>query len=68
MADRPQDPIQDAIAFRCQRCRRVVLGLVSPGRYWLRHAGRTVLIEGLTDEQRIRVWCERCGKENVIAA
>ncbi len=67
MADRPTEPTPTAAAACCSRCGRT-LGVVSPGRYWLRHAGRTVLIEGLTEAQRITVWCDRCGKEQALAA
>jgi ribosomal protein S27E len=67
MTERPSEPQAHTATVRCQRCNRT-LGLVAPGRYWLRHAGRTLLIEGLTDVQRIRVWCEGCNKENVVEA
>lgn len=55
----------DSHAVKCQRCNHM-LGIVAPGAYWSRHAARTLLIEGLTEAQRIRVWCESCNKENAV--
>lgn len=45
----------------CRRCSNPrPLGLVAPGRYWTRHHGRTVLVQG----GRVKVWCERCQKQH----
>lgn len=65
MTERPTDPIPVGQPIRCARCNHM-LGIVSPGSYWSRHAGRTVLIEGLTALQVLRVWCELCKKERLI--
>lgn len=51
----------------CARCRHK-LGVAVGGRYSLRHAGRTLVVEGLTASQSIRIWCEKCGKEQAITA
>jgi len=65
MTDRPTTPTPIGQPVKCQRCNHM-LGIVAPGAYWSRHAGRTLLIEGLTEAQRIRVWCESRSKENAV--
>lgn len=47
----------------CQRCDLVVpLGIVAPGRYYLRHARRTMLAQGGT----VTVWCPQCSAEYTL--
>jgi len=48
-------------AVHCPRCRKL-LGIRAPGRFWSRHAGRMILLEG----QRVTIWCERCAKETSL--
>ncbi len=52
----------DVHPYRCHRCAKI-LGVLAPGRFWLRLHGRTVLYEG---GGRVTVWCERCGAEHII--
>lgn len=50
-------------ALYCRRCGNPrPLGIVSPGRYWMRNNGRTVLVEGGI----VKIWCEKCGGEHEI--
>ncbi len=58
----PQPAVSgDTAPFFCRRCDNPrPLGIVSPGRYWMRNNGRTVLVEG----GMVKVWCEKCGGEH----
>ncbi len=58
----PTPPTQDDTrALYCRRCGNTrPLGLLSPGVFWSRLNGRTVLVEGGT----VSVWCEKCSKQH----
>lgn len=60
--------IDDAGTARCSRCRQTLAMLSDSGHLWIKHQGLTVLVEGITAAQRVRVWCHRCSKEQAIAA
>lgn len=56
-------PGAETRAIYCQRCDNArPLGIISPGRYWTRTNGRTVLVEG----GRVTVTCEKCQKSHTI--
>lgn len=47
----------------CRRCGNPrPLGMVSPGRFWSRQGGRTIIAEG----GKVRVWCEKCSAEHEV--
>lgn len=53
--------LADVQPYSCRRCAKT-LGMLAPGRFWLRLHGRTVIVEGGT----VRVFCERCHAEHSI--
>jgi hypothetical protein len=56
-------PAVGTVSFRCAtpHCGTVLAVLGPAGLFWSRRHGRTVQGQALT----LRIWCERCGRENV---